>query len=88
MLLVSVILLLCFVGFARYFGLVVSVVTVVSFRWFRFCVTGFSTCPQGDVMEFRKRNEFNCVLKLDNISKQILLFNFCLGHYYPCEIKS
>ena len=28
----------------RYFGLVVSVVTVVSFRWFRFGVSGFSTC--------------------------------------------
>ena len=28
----------------RYFGLVVSVVTVVSFRWFRFGVSGFSIC--------------------------------------------
>ena len=26
----------------RYFGLFVSVVTVVSFRWFRFDVSGFS----------------------------------------------
>ena len=84
--LVSVVLLLCFVGFAILvgrFGGYGRFVSMVSFWRF-----GFYTCPQGDVMEFRKRNEFNCVLKLESISKQILPLNFCLGHYYPCEIKS
>ena len=33
-----------FGGFARFVSLV-SVVSVVSFRWFRFVVSGFSTCP-------------------------------------------
>ncbi len=31
----------CFGGFVS----VVSAVSVVSFRWFRFVVSGFSTCP-------------------------------------------
>ena len=33
-----------FGGFARFVSLI-SLVSLVSFRWFRFVVSGFSTCP-------------------------------------------
>ena len=40
----------------------VSVVTVVSFRWFRFGVSGFSTCSHGYFFRFVKFDHA-CVCK-------------------------
>ena len=50
--------LTCFGGFVS----LVSVVSVVLFRSFRFVVSGFSTCPQFQVMseEFHHVEKINC----------------------------
>ena len=71
----------------RYFGLVVSVVTVVSFRWFRFGVSSFSTClNRGEVLTacFRDkqsqrsiRMEFVVIMILFDVMDYRLLYGNC-----------
>ena len=54
---------------------VVSVVSVVSFRWFRFGVSGFSTCPARRVV-----SKVQCILTLPARSRKVTCHMYVTCH--------